>query len=71
MRFKDDTLLEYGSFITPQILELPVYLEDSVSQGEPVNEVITTVICLPPPVQKHGLLAAAQRVALQLGFTTK
>ena len=69
MKFKDDTLLEYGSFITPQILELPVYLEDSLIQGEPVNEVITTVICLPPPVQKHGLLAAAQRVALQLGFT--
>ena len=62
MKFKDDTLLEYGSFITPQILELPV------DQEEPVQEVITAVICLPPPVEKHGLLAAAQRVTMQMGF---
>ena len=62
MKFKDDTLLEYGSFITPQILELPV------DQEEHLPDLITTVICLPPPVEKHGLLAAAQRMASKMGF---
>lgn len=62
MKFRDDTLLEYGSFITPHIFELPLVQEEA----EP--KVITTVICLPPPVQKRGLLAAAQRKVAQLGF---
>ena len=62
MKFKDDTLLEYGSFITPQILELPG------DQEEHLPDLVKTVICLPPPVEKHGLLAAAQRMASKVGF---
>ncbi|MBP5442950.1 MAG: hypothetical protein IKI90_04655 [Treponema sp.] len=63
MDFFEDALLEYGSFITPQILELPS------ANTEPEREVITAVICLPPPVEKRGLLAAAQRMVNKVGFS--